>query len=69
MVKELSHTSTYIHSHIMGSVDMSLSKFQEMVKDGDAVLYPMGSQRAAHDLVTKQQQHCPPNSAPIQAAI
>ena len=38
MVKELSHTSTYIHSHIMGSVDMSLSKFQEMVKDGDAVL-------------------------------
>ena len=53
----------------MGSVDMSLSKFQEMVKDGDAVLYPMGSQRAAHDLVTKQQQHCPPSSAPIQAAI
>ena len=36
---------------------MSLSKLQEMVKDGDTgVLQSMGSQRVGHDLVIEQQQ-------------
>ena len=36
---------------ITDSMDLSLSKLQEMVKDGEA----MGSQRAGHELVTQQQ--------------
>ena len=35
------------------SMDMNLSKLQEIVKDrGPGVLQSMGSQRAGHDLVT-----------------
>ena len=39
---------------ITHSMNMSLSKLQEMVKPG--VLQFMGSQRVGHDLVTEQQQ-------------
>ena len=39
------------------SMDMSLSKFWELVKDREAcVLQFMGSQRVRHDLLTEQQQ-------------
>ena len=38
---------------ITDSMDMNLSKLQEIVKDrGPGVLQSMGSQRAGHDLVT-----------------
>ena len=41
---------------IIDSMDMSLSKLQEIVKDREAcVLQSMGSQRVRHDLVTEQQ--------------
>ena len=41
---------------ITNSIDMSLSKLQEIVKDREAcVLQSMGSQRVRHDLVTEQQ--------------
>ena len=41
------------------SMDMNLSKLQEMVKDGEAsVLQSKGWQRVGHDLVTEQQK-CP----------
>ena len=44
---------------ISDSVDMSLSKIQEMVKDRKpSVLQFMGSQRVRHDLVIKQQLSC-----------
>ena len=40
---------------ITNSMDMNLSKLQEMVKDKDTcVLQSMGSQRVRHDLVTEQ---------------
>ena len=40
---------------ITDSMDMNLSKLQEMVKDKDTcVLQSMGSQRVRHDLVTEQ---------------
>ena len=44
---------------IAGSMDISLSKVQEIVKDGKlGVLQSMGSQRVGHDLATKnKQQH------------
>ena len=39
------------------SMDMSLRKLQEMVKDREAgVLWFMGSQRVGHNLMTEQQQ-------------
>ena len=43
---------------ITDSVDVSLSKLQEIVKDREAccALQSMGSQRVRHDLVTEQQQ-------------
>ena len=42
---------------ITDSMDMSLRKLQEMVKDKEAgVLWFMGSQRVGHNLVTEQQQ-------------
>ena len=43
---------------IMDSMDMSLRKLQEMVKDTGkpGVLQVMGSQRVGHDFVTEQQQ-------------
>ena len=41
---------------ITDSTDVSLSKLQEMVKDREAWLPSMGSQRVRHDLVTKQSK-------------
>ena len=41
---------------ITDSTDVSLSKLQEMVKDREAWLLSMGSQRVRHDLVTKQSK-------------
>ena len=41
---------------ITDSIDMSLSKLQEMVKDREVcVLQSMGSQTVRHDLATEQQ--------------
>ena len=43
---------------IIESMDMSLSKFREMVKDRQAsCLQSMGSQRDGHNLATEQPQH------------
>ena len=42
---------------ITDSIDMNLSKLQEIVEDrGPGVLQSMGSQRVARDLATEQQQ-------------
>ena len=42
---------------ITDSIDMSLSKLQETVKDGEAgVLQSVGSQRGRHGFVTEQQR-------------
>ena len=42
---------------ITNSMDMSLSKLQEMVRAGKpGVLQSMGLQRVGHDLATEQQQ-------------
>ena len=40
---------------ITDSMDMSLSKLQELVKDREDCLESMGLQRVRHDLETKQQ--------------
>ena len=40
---------------IINSMDMSLSKFREMVKDKE-VLRSIGLQRVGHDLATELQQ-------------
>ena len=43
---------------ITSSMDMSLSKLREMVKDREAcVLQSMGLQRVGYSLVTEQQVH------------
>ena len=43
---------------ITDSMDMSLSKFKEIMKDKEAGMPQfMGSQRVGHDLATKQQQY------------
>ena len=39
------------------SVGMSLSKFQEIVKDREAWLQSMWWQRVGYDLVTEQQEY------------
>ena len=40
---------------IAGSMDMNLSRLQEIVKDKEpGVLQSMGSQRVGHDLATEQ---------------
>ena len=41
---------------ITDSVDMSLSKLQETVKDWEAVMQSMRFQRVRHKVVTEQQQ-------------
>ena len=42
---------------IIDTVDMSLSKLREIVKDREAcMLQSMGSQRVEHDLATEQKQ-------------
>ena len=41
---------------INDSMDMSLSKFWEMVKDREAWLTVQGVEKVRHDLVTEQQQ-------------
>ena len=42
---------------ITDSMDMNLSKLQEIVKAGKpSILQSIGSQRVAHDLATEQQQ-------------
>ena len=44
---------------ITDSVDMDLSKYQEIVKTGKpGMLQYMGSQKVGHNLATEQQQHC-----------
>ena len=49
---------------ITDSMDVSLSKLQEMVKDWEAWhVQSMGSQRVGHDWVTEQQQQIPTLSA------
>ena len=43
---------------IIHTMDMHLSKYWEIVKDGElGVLQSMGSQGAGHNLVTEQQYH------------
>ena len=43
---------------ITNSMDMSLRKLQEMVKEGKpGVLQSMGLQRVGHNLATEQRQH------------
>ena len=44
---------------ITNSMDVSLSKLQEMVKDREAslLLQSMGSQRVRNERVTEQKQH------------
>ena len=41
---------------ITNSMDMSLSKFWEMVRDRSCMLQSVGSQRVRHDLATEQQE-------------
>ena len=57
---------------IIGSLDMSLSKLQETVKDREPdVLQSMELQRVRHDLLTEQQQSDLPwslQSLTLQAA-
>ena len=44
---------------ITDSMDMSLAKLWEMVKEGKpGMLQSMGSQRVEHDWVTEQQNMC-----------
>ena len=46
---------------IIDSMDISLSKIREMVKNGKpGVLQSMGSQRTGHDGVTEQKQYIYP---------
>ena len=45
---------------ITDSMDINLSKLQDIVKDREAgMLQSMESQIVGHDLATEQQQYCP----------
>ena len=48
---------------ITDSMDMSLSKLWEGLKDRDGMLQCTGSQRVGHDLATEQQR------APTESAL
>ena len=45
---------------ITDSMNMNLSKFQEMVKDREAWCTTMGLRRVKHNLATKQHNAMPP---------
>ena len=52
---------------IIDSMDRSLSKLQETVKDREAcVLQSLESQRLGHDLVTEQQKYTQGSLVPSQ---
>jgi len=54
---------------ITDSMDMSLSKLRETVKDRESVLQFMGLQRVRQDLVTEQQQQIIHSSADSMQAV
>ena len=54
---------------ITDSMDMSLSKLRETVKDRESVLQFMGLQRVGQDLVTEQQQQIIHSSADSMQAV
>ena len=54
---------------IIDSMDMSLSKLRETVKDRESVLQFMGLQRVGQDLVTEQQQQIIHSSADSMQAV
>ena len=54
---------------ITDSMDMNLSKLQDIVKDREAgMLQSMESQIVGHDLATEQQQYRP-NPIPLQVSV
>ena len=54
---------------ITDSMDMSLSKLRETVKDRESVLQFMGLQRVGQDLVTEQQKQIIHSSADSMQAV
>ena len=54
-VRACSRTLVLAKDYLTDSMDMSLSKLQELVMERKAVLQSMWSQRIGHNLVTEQQ--------------
>ena len=55
---------------IIDTVDMSLSKLREIVKNREAcMLQSMGSQRVRHDSETEQQTIHIPHNSPFKVCI